>query len=227
MEATTANNVRRLYISCLSASWLALSITACGEPGNDIPTAGIGDTAAVPSTTPSTSAVSDLPTSWVDVEDRDFATVEKLAAASDSIVVGTVTSISSLSRPSEGEDPFADEYLAITVDVADTIKGEPLAEVTLGWDAFGTDAEGERQTQLLLNGVEAPQLGDQLLLYLVAPDPLYDEFLDGVPTHDPVALDGVMTIVDDRVAEGEKGSRAVQQLLGTPLDEVIETLIAL
>ena len=43
---------------------------------------------------------------------------------------------SSLGRPVETNDPSADEYLGLTISVESVIKGAPIAEVLLAWDAY-------------------------------------------------------------------------------------------
>lgn len=57
-------------------------------------------------------------------------------------------------------------------------------------------------------------MGDEMLLFLEAVDPLVAEFHVGFPTHTPVSLDGVAYIHDGRIAEVEMHSPVGASLLG-------------
>jgi hypothetical protein len=63
-------------------------------------------------------------------------------------------------------------------------------------------------------------LGDEMLLFLKRADPAVVERFGGVPTHSPVALDGVAYIENGRVVAVEANSPVMTPLLGEPMSSV-------
>ena len=78
----------------------------------------------------------------------------------------------SLGRPHVGEDPWIDEYVAVTVDAVPDLKGEPVERVVLGWDAIQVDPDGNRVATILSNGIRPPEVGDRMLLFLDPASPI-------------------------------------------------------
>lgn len=133
--------------------------------------------------------------------------LEELSLTASTVLTGRVTSVESLGRPSMEEDPFADEFVAITVDPEMVLRGERPNTVILGWDAILVGPEGDSIATLLANGVPPPTVGDSLLLFLAPVDPAFADFLKGVPTHQLVQLDGIAFLDDAGAIVGaEDGS---------------------
>lgn len=218
----------------LLAAVLILVLGACGEsepaaaPHTDqphLPSVGprtaapaFDNSTSPPPTRPPTSlsyprAINDTMT----VDDGHYRTVEEMAQAAELVVIGDVVGVVSLGRPDLAEDEYADEYVAVTVQPAEVLKGDPGGEVVLGWDAIGVDPAGDRVATLLSNGIRPPQVGDRMLLFLI---PARPEFLAGVPTHEPVLLDGIAYIKGDRLVAGEVGSHTAARLLAMPLRRI-------
>jgi len=201
---------------------LVVAVVGCGSPNSLNQAAGgrssaPGDASSPTVTTNAPSIPAPPPvcastllfpeiTSDLIVEDGTFASVASMARAAELIVVGEVVEVVSLGRPDVEEDPNADEYVAVTTDVTEILKGDPISEVVLGWDAFGYDTDGNRVSTLLSNGVRPPQVGDRLLLFLVVADPAFADALGG-GSHQEVKLDGVAYLDGDRLIAGELGSR--------------------
>jgi len=133
---------------------------------------------------------------------------------------GAGVGVESVGCPSLAEDGWADEYVAITVDVAEVIKGELVERVVLGWDAILVGPGGDRVATLLSNGIRPPQVGDQMLLFLDPAAASFVEALSGAPTHSPVLLEGVAYLDGDRLVAGETSSTPADQLLAMSLPQV-------
>ena len=181
------------------------------------------------STTSSTLPATAVPTSLMypdaindtmTVEDGHYGTVEEMAQAADLVIVGDVIGVESLGRPSLDEDPYADEYVAITVETAEVLKGASVPSVVLGWDAIAVDLDGNRVATILSNGIRPPRVGDHVLLFLDPADPSFVESLGGKPTHWPVLLDGVAYLDGDRLVAGETASTTASQLLVLSLPQI-------
>ena len=154
------------------------------------------------------------------VEDGHYATVEEMAQAADLVIVGDVVGVESLGRPDLEEDEWADEYVAITFDAGEVLKGGLVERVVLGWDAVQIDPDGNRVATLLNNGIRPPQVGDHMLLFLDPAAPSFVEMLGGRPTHSPVLLDGVAYLDGDRLVAGETVSTTAYQLLAMSLPQI-------
>jgi len=154
------------------------------------------------------------------VEDGHYATVEEMAQAADLVIVGDVVGVESLGRPSLEEDQWADEYVAITIDAAEVLKGGDVERVMLAWDAIQVDPNGNRVATLLNNGIRPPEVGDHMLLFLDPAAPSFVEALGGRPTHWPVLLDGVAYLDGDRLVAGETVSITADQLLAMTLPQI-------
>ncbi len=136
------------------------------------------------------------------------------------VVVGEVVGITSLGRPFSDRDPNANEFVAVTVETVDTLKGEPAGKVVLAWQAFATDFDGKRTATLLTNGIRPPDVADRLVLFLTPADPATVALLGGGLTHQLVKLDGIAYLDGDQVVAGEVGSTAAQQLLTMTVAEI-------
>lgn len=154
------------------------------------------------------------------MDDGAFGTVAELADAAELVVVATVTDETSLGRPQAADDPSADEFLGLTVSVESVLKGPPIAEVLLAWDAYVVDGSGARVAATVLNGLPVPHVGDQLLLFLRPVDAPFKALLDGFPTHSPVALDGIAFIEAGMVSITDSSALDSAGLAGKTIDQV-------
>lgn len=204
---------------------LLLALMSCG---NEIARSDRGSVPVVStvapmpsSTTPSSdSSVAPLSTREIEADYERHNSIDELIASAQLIVVGSVVDVESLGRPSMNEDPNAEEYAAFTIHVDEQLMGDPVNEVTLAWDSYVVDDNGERIGEVVMNGVPVPRMGDTMLLFLQTADPAFAAFLGGVPTHQPVGLDGVVYIRSGVAADGDVTSPASAQIEGWTLDEL-------
>jgi hypothetical protein len=204
---------------------LLLALMSCG---NEIARSDRGSVPVVStlapmpsSTTPtSDSPVAPLSTREIEADYERHNSIDELIASAQLIVVGSVVDVESLGRPSLNEDPHAEEYAAFTIHVDEQLMGDPVNEVTLAWDSYVVDGNGERIGEVVMNGVPVPRMYDTMLLFLQTADPAFAGFLGGVPTHQPVGLDGVVYIRSGVAADGDVTSPASAQIQGWTLDEL-------
>ena len=166
----------------------------------------------------------DLPPSLVDIDDGAFDTITDLGEGAELIVVGTVTDEVSLGQPVATNDPSSDEYLGLTITVDTVLKGDPITEVRLGWDAYVLDDDGERVATNVMNGIPVPHVGDQLVLFLRPVDDQFASLLDGFPTHAPVALDGIGFVETDIVSISDDSAQDAASLTGLTIDQIAELI---
>ncbi|CAN5800117.1 hypothetical protein BH20ACT4_BH20ACT4_12230 [soil metagenome] len=107
----------------------------------------------------------------VDYIGEPYEDLSAMADDSNSVVAGRVTDVASLGQPNTKDDVEADEYVAVTIDVESVLAGDDVDSVVIGWLAYGTDAEGNRASEIVQNGVRVPRKGDDMLLFLVDADP--------------------------------------------------------
>lgn len=195
-------------------------------PPDTDPPATPAPTTPAPPTTPTTPTEPTRPgeTEDVTVDDGTFDSIGEMGAAASVVVVGEVVEVTSLGRPFLDRDPDANEFVAITIETTDTLRGDPIAEIVLPWEAFGTDGDGERTSTLITNGIRPADVGDRLVLFLRPADPQFAEFVGGDPTHQLVKLDGIAYLDGDVVVATELGSTAAEQLAGLTLDDIRATL---
>jgi hypothetical protein len=172
-----------------------------------------------PDTEPPT-ADPELPPRPIDIDDGAFETIGDLGEGAELIVVGTVTGEESLGQPLATNDPSSDEYLGLTISIDSVLKGGPLDEVLLAWDAYVVDANGARVAANVMNGIPVPHVGDQLVLFLRPVDDQFASLLHGFPTHTPVALDGVGFVEANTISISDTTARDAAHLEGMTIDEV-------
>jgi hypothetical protein len=187
-------------------------------PTTDAPTTDAPTTDAPTTDAPTTEPepTPSLPANPVVIDDGAFTSIEEMAAASELIVVGTVTKETSLGRPHLGARPDANEYVGITVAVDEVLKGEPLEEVLLERDAYVVDENGRRIAENVFNGVPVPDVGDRLVLFLNPVDEQSAHFPGGFPSHTPVMIDGVGFLEGKAITIADDSS----PLVGTTLDQI-------
>ena len=193
--------------------------TDAPPPTDDSPT-------TEPTTTDAPPPVTSLPDNRIVIDDMGYGSLEEMAAAADLVVHGTVTDETSLGRPRVEEDPAANEYLGLTVSVETLLKGEPVDEVLLGWDAYVVDADGKRVASNVMNGIAVPHAGDEVLLFLQPLDGRSKELMGGFPTHSPVALDGIAFVESGTVTVTDDISGDVIGLRGKTIAEIAALLSA-
>lgn len=220
---------RTAFVLTLLGAMIALG--ACG--GESVVPADVASSAEVPAPSSETAASPTVPeaapvavtesptttlvypsiTNPIDVEDGSY-TLGELTAKSNVIAHGSVTDVVSLGRPDIEEDPYADEFVGVTIKVLQSLKGDSIDLVQLAWPAFNVNARGERVMTWVANGVRTPEVGDEMLLFLLPVDEATSKHLEGFPTYAPVSLDGVAYLSNGRVVEVEVGSPAGSELLG-------------
>lgn len=173
---------------------------------------------------PSQASAIDVPTVTADevplgtnhreVSDDSYESIVSMAAAADIVVVTEVIDTKSLGRPDLAEDPYADEYLALTMHVEEALSGESPPEVTIAWDAYNVGPDGTRVAKWIANGLPTPAIGDRLVLFLRPVDEALSAHLSSELTHQPVALDGVVFLDGNRISAVETHSSVAGQLLG-------------
>jgi hypothetical protein len=158
--------------------------------------------------------IDELPEEDLIVDEGTFDSLDDMADASDLVVVGEVIDTPSIGRLAAATDPTADEFLAITVQPSETLRGSYPGDVIIAWAGYSTDEDGARLAVRTVNGVRPPAVGDHVVLFLRSVDPAFDAFAGGAPTHELVKLDGIGFVTDDVVTEVEAGSPAAELLRG-------------
>ncbi len=154
-------------------------------------------------------------------ENQTFAAVADLVAATPLVVSGRVQSVE-VART----DPNELEGLALTVYRVDVILGDVLRGAspgpTISFEFLGPSVDlgtGE-ETPMILDGLQAPDVGDELVLFL-QPASKRSVEATGV-THSLVSFDGILWVgADGKLATPLEGSgRAAHQLVGLTVDEL-------
>lgn len=221
---------------------LPVVAAACGGDGataeptpTDVPATTIPSTPATappttdsgPDATASTSipppADDGLPTQFVEIDDGAFGSVSAMADASELVVLATVTDTTSLGRPNAATDPDADEFVGLTFEIDETLRGSP-DDVRMAWRSYDVGDDGERAATVLLNGIEPPAEGDRFVLFLRRVDGMFADVMDGFPTHELVMLDGIGLIDGDTVVAGDTISGTTTGLVGTTLESLRDTV---
>ena len=180
--------------------------------------------APTPPTTPATPRP--VATEDVTIDDGTYDSVSEMGADADVVVIGDVVAVDSLGRPFADGNQNTNEYVAVTVSTVDTLTGEPTGEIVFVWQAFATDADGNRTATLLVNGIRPPEVADRLVLFLDPVDSAFNDFLGGVLTHELVKLDGIGYLDGDQVIAAEVGSTASEQLRTMSVNEIRAALAA-
>ncbi len=185
------------------------------------PTPAPAPTTPAPTTPPMTPATP-RPVATLDltIDDGTFDSVAEMGDDAAVVVIGDVIEVSSLGRPFADGDQNTNEYIAVTVATVDTLTGEPTGEIVFAWQAFATDADGNRTATLLINGIRPPEVTDRLVLFLNPVDSAFNDFLGGVLTHELVKLDGIAYLDGDQVIAAEVGSTAAEQLRTMSVNEI-------
>lgn len=190
--------------------------------------AGKCSTSPAPGSSPGGSVPADgaalLETIDATVADDGDATLAQLVDESGVVVYGTVSRVESLGRPGAPEDPLATEYVGVSIEVDTVLAGAADQPIRFAWEAFQTNAGGDRVATWISNGLRPPQQGDEMLLFLGPVDPTYLQFVGGFPTVAPVRLDGVAYLDDSVVTEVERNSLAGQGILGKTIAEITRAI---
>ena len=170
-----------------------------------------------------------LPQAFIEIDDGGYDSIAEMADVAQLVVVATVSETVSFGRPDPDAVPGdgvvigADEHIGLTLTVDDVLKGEVDDEIHFTWWAYDVDADGERSAELLLNGVEVPVDGDQLVLFLRRPEPNGAPIrgpIDTFASHHIVGLDGIGHLDGDVVVNGDTVSGDGTGLIGSTLDEI-------
>ncbi len=90
----------------------------------------------------------------------------------------------------------------VVLDVDETLSGMIDSEaVTIEWMAWSEGGEmGQVRRAIVLNGLETPEIGAEMVWFVSRED----GSVGGVPRYVLVSLDGIFTVVDDKIVyEGE------------------------
>ncbi len=211
--------VNRVGVVAVSALAAVSVLVGCGSDGEPLRSA----TAALGA---------DLPVSDGDSYGPVYESFAELAAVSELVVIGEVTSQVSLGVPDASDDPNADEYIGLTVGIERTLIGapEPTGEVTIAWDAFITEVTDggtrARVRRLVWDGVSMPDVGDRLLLFLAPTSAETSALYPGGISHEYVSLDGVLYIEEGGhlLTEIEGEWHFSRDLIGKTVDEAADLL---
>jgi hypothetical protein len=168
--------------------------------------------------------IDELPEEDLIVDDGTFDSLDDMADASDLVVVGEVSDTISIGRLAAATNPTADEFLAITVQPSETMRGSYPGDVIIAWAGYSTDEDGARVAVRTVNGVRPPAVGDRVVLFLRPVDPGFADFAGGAPTHELIKLDGIGFVIDDVVTEVEAGSLAAELLRGMTVTALREAI---
>lgn len=168
----------------------------------------------------------DMPAERIDatVTDDGDATVAQLVSEAGVVVYGTVVAVESLGRPAAPEDSQASEYIGLTIEADTVLAGAADQPIRLAWEAFQTNAAGDRVATWISNGLRPPIEGDEMLLFLGPVEPTFSDFVGGFPSFAPVRLDGVAYLAGGVVTEVERNSPAGQELLGKTIAEITDAI---
>jgi len=185
---TSTISTKRLVYRCgLAVTTLVLAV-ACGAVDDTLP----GATSTEGSDDGTTDST--LETTILERNEEVFVSVAEIGRASTDVVVGMVSHTGSIGTPDVAEDPHASEFIAVTVDVEEALKGQPDKQVVFAWEAYLTDGGGKRTMEILAEGLPIPKVGDRLLLFLVPEDKERVELFGAELTHRPITLDGLAYI---------------------------------
>ncbi|GEM_PF-6939479 len=190
------------------ASVLVLTVSACTAGGSG---SGVGEVT--------------LPTTDIRGFTPQFGSVEEMAASSDLVAVASVVGLEPQGVLVVDEDPNPSEWTLIRFEVEEVLAGEPVDEVSVMWETYGTDGEGRRVLEFTLDGVPLPDVGDRYVLFLKAESESRAAVFGGRSSHALVASSGMMAIVDGKVASEYRGGSPVGRALdGFTVDEAAALL---
>jgi len=150
-----------------------------------------------------------------------FESLDEMAAASEIVVIGTVTEVADgdLHEAPSGEDFIGTRDLAVSVDVEHVLKGEAEAgdTVTVPWIGYEIEADGSKGPQIVINGQFPPDVGDRNVWFL--------GLGDGGTTFGLVAYAGRIEITDDeKLLPFEVDSGAGEEVDGMTMAELQQEL---
>ena len=94
------------------------------------------------------------------------------------------------------------QIVDVVLEVDETLSGVVDSEaVTIEWLAWSEGGEmGQVRRAIVLNGLETPEIGAEMVWFVSRED----GSVGGVPRYGLVSLDGIFTVVDDKIVyEGE------------------------
>lgn len=241
--AARSSMIRKTSLGRLGLVVAVWGVSACGGTDNAVtspsfaPSASVANSltaASLPTTSGSGSSDTSvppqeqppIPTTFTDVsDDVVFESVAAMAEASELVVTGQVVAVDrvlTVDVPGEEDDPQSpSEWVGIVVRPDRTLRGANLDQVTLVWEAYILNEQGERTLEVITDGFPTPHIGDRLLLFLVSESSARQARFSGAPTHRPVTLDGFAFLDGDEVAAVRvDGPGPADQLLGASVAEV-------
>ncbi len=204
--------------SCGTASDLQSTTTPTGT-STTTPTGARAGTPAADADCQPAPVDRSLPTQEVYVDEDGPGDLAGAWAASDVVVVGTVTCVRGGARFLGGdqvEDPGGgwEEVVELDVEVVEAVSGRPARHLQVAWLGYTTSApsRGARTAMIEVAGVVVPSVGQTYLLFLVD---------QGEPWGvQPVSTQvGFLQVVDGEVAGQVPTGLASHR--GRPLEDVV------
>lgn len=235
-RGSSRGSMQRSALRAAVLLWLVAALAACSSNDAGEPSRTLGDPSSAtfppftgaPSASPppATSGSIGPPEITVTIDEGSYDSVASMASDATAAVIGGVTAVDLLGRPGAAGEPGVDEFVAVTVDVSETLLGDPLDDVVFAWSAFRTDEAGHHIGEYVTNGLPTPRVGDRLVLFLDPVDPAFEAHLGADLTHELVRLDGILFLDGDVIAHGETGSAVVPLLVGRTIQSIRSELPA-
>jgi hypothetical protein len=150
-----------------------------------------------------------------------FPSIEAMAEESGIVIVGTVVEITDgqLVPASEPEDFKGTQYLAVVVDIEETLLGQhDGGQVEIRWFGYEVEADGSSGPQQILDGESPPVVGQTYVWFLKTDLPDGQIARAGGEARLTIDQEGGLTPTNALY------SGAAQELEGATLGELRETL---
>jgi hypothetical protein len=211
-------STERTPISIVLVAVVALGASGCGSGSVDA-----GNVDAI------VRDLDSLPATVVDAYEYPFDSLADQMAASDAVVVGTVSDYEDIGLIDQQDDPRPSEYVVLTIDVEQVIQGHTPATIGIPWEAFLTDGDGRRTATVSQNGIDIPRIGERLLLYLVNESEGGRALFGPQATHRPINSDGVLIVGDDGTLSTEvtDPTRLANRIAGATVADIVDSDLSL
>lgn len=195
---------------------VAMAMSACGS-------SDAGDIATRRVATETTAMGGDLPATELHRSEERAASLNELAKTSTRVVVGTVSALTSLGFPDSEQDPNASEYFRVDVESDRDLKGKGAASFV--WEGFISDGKGNRMLRVIQDGVEMPQVGERIVVFLKPPSEGAAKIF-GADVAEVNTLDGILTVdANDALRTKLAGTdRVAHELSGMSVEDLASSL---
>ena len=156
-----------------------------------------------------------LPVADIKAMPPAFRTVEEMAAEAEVVAVGEIISRESIGTIPNDEDPEPSEWAVLEIALEEIVSGKSDQKVvTVIWETYSTDGEGNRTLEYSHNGMSNPEVGDRHLWFLVPERENRRVLFGNRSTHLMIYPTGVMALNGDKVESEYRG----ESDLGRSLD---------